>query len=545
MVRFSLAFLGLLVGTVFGYRILDTENNERSPVRRSQPFNRRLLDDEFWNTTFLSTQSRCDQVDANVATSLSDKRASTADDRRPIAEYEPMQGINVACIHKDSLGNEWGGFGVPVSLLEEIAKDSKLYVLVSPAGDDAAKVFCASLLSNVSNAANVVYIDKTVDTWWTRDYGAFWVTNSQDGAFVVDHIYNRVYKVEWDFGGCRVNDNDVPTALAQQLGVKVEKAPVVLTGGNYMVNTKGEGMSVDKVYDNNRQGKQIESGFQPFNDWEDDVVEEEVKKVMAEYYGIKHFYSPSDPQDTYIDHVDTWGKWVQNSDGDEVLVLGQYPEEDQNYAAMEDLVGNVTADITAATGKAPIIKRVTLAKIGPIATTYGFALNSLILNKRLFVPLIAGADGTATVVGSDADLLNKQALEEWETILGDKFTVIGYEHNVPAMGAGHDEYPPENDASTWNIWFTWDALHCRMRGVPDIDFFAMPSGNPTASPTAAPTAALTAAPSKIPTKVPTMAPSMTPTSSPTQVPTDEPTKKQKFSKKSKKSSKSKSKRSKK
>jgi len=315
-------------------------------------------------------------------------------------------------------------------------------------------------------------LKKTLDTWWTRDYGAFWVTNSEDGAFVVDHIYNRVYKVEWDFGGCRVNDHDVPSSLAEHLGVNVEKAPVVLTGGNYMVNTRGEGMSVDKVYDNNKQGKQIESGFQPFNDWEDEAVEDEVKKIMKEYYGINYFYTPSDPQDTYIDHVDTWGKWVQDSDGEEVLVLGQYPEGDKNYEAMEALVGDVTADIIAATGKAPTIKRVTLAKVGPTGTTYGFAMNSLILNKKLFVPLVAGVNGMATVEGSDADLLNKQVLEEWETILGDEFTVFGYEHDVPAVGAGHDEYPPENDASTWNIWFTWDALHCRLKGVPDIAYFA-------------------------------------------------------------------------
>lgn len=472
--RLSLALLGLLAGSACGYRILRTERDEPSPVRGFRPSNRRLLDDEFWNATFPSTQSRCDQVDASVAASVAaSKPAVMADNgRRPIAEYEPMQGVNVACIHKDSLGNEWGGFGVPVSLLEEIARDSKLYVLVSPAGDDDAKAYCAGLLSNVADADNVVYIEKTVDTWWTRDYGAFWVTNPENGAFVVDHVYNRVYKVEWDFGGCRVNDDDVPSALARHLGVKVEKAPVVLTGGNYMVNTKGEGMSVDKVFDNNKRGKQIESGFQPFNDWEDDAVEEEVKKAMKDYYGIKHFYTPSDPQDNYIDHVDTWGKWVQDSDGQEVLVLGQYPEGDKNYEAMEALVGNVTADITAATGKAPIIKRVTLAKVGPAGTTYGFAINSLILNNKLFVPLVAGVNGTSTVAGSDADLLNKQVLEEWESILGDKFTVIGFEHDVPAIGAGHDQYPPENDASTWNIWFTWDALHCRLKGVPDLELFA-------------------------------------------------------------------------
>mmetsp|Transcript_8891 Transcript_8891/g.15451 ORF Transcript_8891/g.15451 Transcript_8891/m.15451 type:complete len:170 (-) Transcript_8891:1273-1782(-) len=167
MVKFSSALLvGLLrAGQASGYQFLRSDQSKGSLADSLQPINRRLLDDEFWNATFASTtQARCDQVDAAVAPSISRKRnrrvKAKADDRRPIAEYEPMQGVNVACIHKDSLGNEWGGFGVPVSLLEEIAKDSKLYVLVSPAGDDDAKAFCADLLSNVAKAENIEYIEE-------------------------------------------------------------------------------------------------------------------------------------------------------------------------------------------------------------------------------------------------------------------------------------------------------------------------------------------------------------------------------------------------
>jgi len=162
---------------------------------------------------------------------------------------------------------------------------------------------------------------------------------------------------------------------------------------------------------------------------------------------------------------------------------------------MEKLVVDVTADITAATGKGPLIKRVTLAKVGTAGTTYGFAMNSLIFNNKLFVPLVSGANGTATAEGSDADLPNKQVLDEWEEILGDKFVVFGYEHNVPAAGAGHDQYPPENDASTWNIWFTWDALHCRLNGVPDLNHFvaAAPVSNETVTPKPEPTPSPTAA----------------------------------------------------
>lgn len=99
---------------------------------------------------------------------------------------------------------------------------------------------------------------------------------------------------------------------------------------------------------------------------------------------------------------------------------------------------------------------------------YGFYMNSLMLNKKLFVPIIAGEDGRATTHGSTAGLLNKAALAEWEAILGDGLIVIGYTFNVPAPDAAHDSYPPASDASTWKMWFTWDALQCRTQGVPEI-----------------------------------------------------------------------------
>lgn len=257
-----------------------------------------------------------------------------------------------------------------------------------------------------------------------------------------------------------------PEVMAQHLGVPLERSGVVLAGGNHMVNGKGEGMSVDKVYDDNKQGTQTESGLEPFHDWADDAAEDNVRK------GIEHFYTVTDPQDTYIDHVDTWGKWVQDTDGNEILVLGKYPKGDDNYEAMEKLVENVTNEITATSGEAPTIKRITLAMSDAEGTTYGFYMNSLIFNKKLFVPLIAGVNGTQVSPDSGSNLLNKQALAQWEFVLGDDFTVIGYSHDVPAIGAAHDAYPPENDAFTWNIWFTWDALQCRVKGVPEIERFA-------------------------------------------------------------------------
>lgn len=89
--------------------------------------------------------------------------------------------------------------------------------------------------------------------------------------------------MDWAFGGCQVHDNEMPRALAQHFDVPVEKAPVVLTGGNYMVNTEGGGMCVDKVYEDNNKSLAEKNGFKPFNDWAEKDIKTQVQRVMREH----------------------------------------------------------------------------------------------------------------------------------------------------------------------------------------------------------------------------------------------------------------------
>lgn len=87
-------------------------------------------------------------------------------------------------------------------------------------------------------------------------------------------------------------------------------------------------------------------------------------------------------------------------------------------------------------------------------TIDGYYMNCLLLNQRLYVPIINSTDPKAKE-------LNELALAAWQNILGNNYKVLGFEHREQ-----EPDFPESPE--TWHQWFTWDALHCRTREIPDI-----------------------------------------------------------------------------
>ena len=56
---------------------------------------------------------------------------------------------------------------------------------------------------------NVEFIIGSTDSYWTRDYGPWWVIDGNGAYSIVDFTYNRP----------RPNDNQAPSKVAQHLGV--------------------------------------------------------------------------------------------------------------------------------------------------------------------------------------------------------------------------------------------------------------------------------------------------------------------------------------
>ena len=80
---------------------------------------------------------------------------------RNISEFEPMSGVLIRY-----------PFGIPIDLIEEMAQDVTIYCLVSSNQQDAAY---NSMYEGNVNLDNVEFILGSTDSYWTRDYGPWWI----------------------------------------------------------------------------------------------------------------------------------------------------------------------------------------------------------------------------------------------------------------------------------------------------------------------------------------------------------------------------------
>ena len=109
---------------------------------------------------------------------------------RNIAEFEPMQGVLIRY-----------PFGISTSLIREMAEDVIIYCLVSTNSQNSAY----NSMNNAGvNMNNVEFILGSTDSYWTRDYGPWWVVDGNKNIGVVDFTYNRP----------RPNDNAAPNKVS-------------------------------------------------------------------------------------------------------------------------------------------------------------------------------------------------------------------------------------------------------------------------------------------------------------------------------------------
>jgi agmatine deiminase len=298
---------------------------------------------------------------------------------RNISEFEPMEGVLIAY-----------PLGIPVSLVRDMAED----VMVTTIVDSAAKEQQArSLYSSAGvNLANCNFLYAPHDSYWTRDYGPWFVTDGSEKISVINFIYNRP----------RPDDNNIPVEMAAFLGLDCYEMDLVHTGGNYMTDGWGISVSTDLVWDENAA-----------------KTHEEINQIMDDYLGVHTYHVTPDPQGEYIKHVDCWAKYL---DVDKILIA-EVPATDSRYSDYEAAAGYF-ANETSGYGNKYQVYRVYTPDDQPYT-------NSLILNKRVFVPTMNSAyDSTA--------IATYQAAMPGYTITG----VSG-------------------------DWVSTDAVHCRVKGIAD------------------------------------------------------------------------------
>ena len=302
---------------------------------------------------------------------------------RNIAEYEKMQGVIIRY-----------PLGISTDLIAEISEDVNIYCLVS-----------SSLQSNAFNLMenNGVYMDNVefiigpTDSYWTRDYGPWWVVDGNNNMSIVDFTYNRP----------RPNDNDAPLKISDFFNIPYFSTDLIHAGGNYMTDGLGISASSDLVYTEN------------------DISDEEVLQTVEDYYGINTYHVVSDPNNTYIDHIDCWGKYLSPTK----VLIREVPPSHEQYEQIEQ-TANYFEQTSNKWGEPWELFRIYTPQNQPYT-------NSLILNNKVLVP----------ITGSSWDA---QAISTYESALPG-YEVLGFSGS----------------------WESTDALHCRIKGIPDLEMLQL------------------------------------------------------------------------
>ena len=307
-----------------------------------------------------------------------------------LAEFDPMAGVLIAY-----------PLGIPVSLVRELSMITNVKVLVYPASDsNTVKTYFQSSGVNMENVGFWV-VDH--DSYWTRDYGPWFVVDGNDQVGVVDFTYNRPQ---------RVHDDAAMEIIATCMGMTRYEMPMVHTGGNYMVDGYGTVASTSLILEENPA-----------------ETAASLTQMASDYLGTSSYMITNDPLGEYIAHIDCWGKFLAPNK----VLIAQVPANHPRYSEYE-ITANLFSNAYAydSSGEQMQVYRVYEPGSNSAVTPY---TNSLIINDHVFVP----------VTGTQWD---EAALNVYRTAMPG-YTV------TPIM------------QSNYTPWMNTDALHCRTHELAD------------------------------------------------------------------------------
>ncbi|HWN81834.1 MAG TPA: agmatine deiminase family protein, partial [Candidatus Udaeobacter sp.] len=356
---------------------------------------------------------------------------------RNVAEYEPCTGVLIRY-----------PLGIPYNLINEMAEDVTVHVIVDNANQQAA---LNNFTANGVNPAHVQWLIAPTNSIWTRDYGPWFVFDGNGNQVILDHHYNRP----------RPLDDVIPEFLGQQWGIPVVRHDLVHTGGNYMTNGLGGSYSSDLVWNENLG-----------------MSHPAIAQFMHDYYGVEIYNVVPDISPTGIHHIDTWGKLLD----EETVLMKRVAPSHANYNQIE---ANATA-IAALTN--PYGRPYRVVRVDCPNLTTGNAAsytNSLILNNKVLVPnwggTLAAADAAALQVYAEnmpgyevlgfnygTNWITDDALHCRVMNVFDRY-MLRVDHNPVQEGIAGAPMPISvyvDDRSNAGLDMSATALHWRVVGAP-------------------------------------------------------------------------------
>jgi len=403
-----------------------------------------------------------------------------------IPEYAPMGGVLIAypgvqappTTRAQLTPSGPRAFGIPDELIVRMQQnDTSNPVHIFVLCDDVAMkpVIDASLAAEAERLQLTYYpthlhlVPWDTDTFWTRDFGPWWMRNNVTGAYAIaKHTYTTLgggsvglvdgaegVDPHLGLGIFRPNDDYAAIAFSDFLNAPIRAwnkaswgnqkqnprmlAPLPVhdwyftglldVGGNYMVTGQNKIASSYLVATQNEL---------PTRDEADNtnpspaVLERRLDYILQQlnrFMGITSYHVLSDPTGTYIGHVDCWGKFL----ADDKVLIAQSQDAATNQAF--DRIAQSFADDGFRVYRT-MVQDMYIPGPDNGATTAAYT-NSLILNQCVYVPL----------AGPGHEQFDQQALTTYREALPG-YQVIGI--------AGKPAFP----------WLGTDAMHCRTRGVP-------------------------------------------------------------------------------
>ena len=265
------------------------------------------------------------------------------------AEWEPSEGVIIRY-----------PLGIPVSIVAEMSEDIIVTTIVaSTSYQNSATSYYTS--SGV-NMANTEFIIAPTNTYWTRDYGPWFIFQDEEMA-IVDPIYNRP----------RPQDDVIPQTIGTQWGLSVYGLDLETPGGNHMSNGLGTSSSTRLVLDENSA-----------------LTEAEIDSMMLAYLGNEYIilgYIESGG----IHHIDCWAKFVSPT----TILVKDVPASSSSYNLLNARAEFLSQQISPYGVPYNVVRLYC-----PYGTAY---TNSVILNDKVIVPTFGiSEDATALQTYQDA-----------------------------------------------------------------------------------------------------------------------------------------------
>jgi agmatine/peptidylarginine deiminase len=287
------------------------------------------------------------------------------------AEFEPMQGVLIRY-----------QFGISYQIIKEMAEEVEVVTIVANEGEKNTVI--SQYQSYGIDLDNCDFLIASTDSYWTRDYGPWFIFNGDNEQGIVDFIYNRP----------RPNDDKIPTKYGDWQDIPVYAMSLVSAGGNFMTDGQGIAVSTDLVWSEN-------SGY----------THTQISQMMHDYCGIDNYHVVPDVLGEYIKHIDCWGKYLSP---DTIMIIKK-SSADPDYKNIEYAV-EYFENQTSCYGTPYKIARVYVNYQEPY-------INSLILNKKVFIP----------VQGSQWD---DEAIESYQSALPG-YEVLGFTGSWVSTDALH------------------------------------------------------------------------------------------------------------